>query len=518
MVNNGRSRGCITCKRRRVRCDQEKPTCRQCRRLQLPCEGYKIKFKFKEQNHRFALFDTERIPISPSTPDTTIDFFFRHYAGFGRNIESGRGFFETIISAYRSQPYDSALSNAVAALSSLTSSIWRYHNLRPSRILYLRAVASLRRAIADSDQVNKPVTLMAGLALQTYDNIIAIYHLRLAQRIHYDGAISLFSLAEPGLTDSFIAAHARNFILHVEIASALRQKRPIQDAINLCLKSRAIMHAPHNPSVTLDSIMAAIAGLQAAHWLPQSRQTGKDLRAETRRVDFELLAWARSVPECWKPFRLASGQGIHSSIPTYMGLCDTYPSCQVANLWNLWRIQRLVLFTLESFHPTSHIDRSRPGEEHILDGIKQVVQELVDSVCQSVPYYLGNRTRPMTIADFGDPEIQLLNHPSTALADDKEYEEHHHHGMPSDGYRSHIIAQGPWHLMSPLSRLLTLFSEQAMTANLLRPGQHQWIRTQFLRVLTVLHISPSKFDIESNITADFLAKEVRQGAMFMSGP
>lgn len=32
--------GCRTCRRRRVKCDERKPTCRYCERLKLECEGY----------------------------------------------------------------------------------------------------------------------------------------------------------------------------------------------------------------------------------------------------------------------------------------------------------------------------------------------------------------------------------------------------------------------------------------------------------------------------------------------
>ncbi|KAJ5370292.1 uncharacterized protein N7496_006384, partial [Penicillium cataractarum] len=36
----GRSKGCKTCRRRRVKCDEAKPTCERCQKLSLKCEGY----------------------------------------------------------------------------------------------------------------------------------------------------------------------------------------------------------------------------------------------------------------------------------------------------------------------------------------------------------------------------------------------------------------------------------------------------------------------------------------------
>ncbi|KAG9570690.1 amidase signature enzyme, partial [Aureobasidium melanogenum] len=57
MVNRGRSGGCVTCKKRRVKCDEEKPECRRCRNRNVVCEGYvkkPIDLKFKDQSRKFG--------------------------------------------------------------------------------------------------------------------------------------------------------------------------------------------------------------------------------------------------------------------------------------------------------------------------------------------------------------------------------------------------------------------------------------------------------------------------------
>ena len=88
--------------------------------------------------------------------------------------------------------------------------------------------------------------------------------------------------------------------------------------------------------------------------------------------------------------------------------------------------------------------------------------------------------------------------------------------MSSDEHKRHMVAQGPWHVMSPLGRLLVLFSEEdgKLILNFLRPGQLDWIREQFLRVATLLHLPLAKSDTK----AEYLAREIRKGAIFMSGP
>lgn len=247
------------------------------------------------------------------------------------------------------------------------------------------------------------------------------------------------------------------------------------------------------------------------------------------------------MPDHWQPRRLTSGQDVGPSIPTYRSVCEVYPSCQIANIWNLWRIQRLLLVkvTLGSLDKILYSSQSELTKDQISAGIqdfvecKQTLQEMVDSVCYSVPFYLGNRIGLSSIADFTDPAILVPGYHS--LGNERHLNEKHHDpGTPRDEYKRHVIAQGPWHVMSPLSRLLTLFSEDhvQLLASFLRPGQHEWIRQQFLRVTILLHLPPpestdskegccllnSSVPGSIHIKVEYLARGVRKGAVLMSGP
>ncbi|KAI1171615.1 hypothetical protein F4777DRAFT_582733 [Nemania sp. FL0916] len=52
MVGIPRSQGCKTCKRRKIKCDQEKPHCRQCRKSNRECEGYNQGTIFRNSSTR----------------------------------------------------------------------------------------------------------------------------------------------------------------------------------------------------------------------------------------------------------------------------------------------------------------------------------------------------------------------------------------------------------------------------------------------------------------------------------
>ncbi|KAF2741127.1 hypothetical protein EJ04DRAFT_558491 [Polyplosphaeria fusca] len=69
--------GCITCKAKRLKCDETKPTCQQCARRSVPCGGYKKDFKwrpFEETNF------TGKPPGKPkrlSSPPTSAPALFK---------------------------------------------------------------------------------------------------------------------------------------------------------------------------------------------------------------------------------------------------------------------------------------------------------------------------------------------------------------------------------------------------------------------------------------------------------
>jgi hypothetical protein len=480
-----------------------------------------------------------------SEPDTAVPFYLNHYASMGRDMGSTRGFFELLIPAYRSEREESALSLAVSALASETLSLWRQDasSFRSPRKSYSRAITRLRSAIQDPTERSKPATILAALVLQTYENASAIYDLRSASNTHHNGAASLLSLLDSQDLDVVIRAYLRKFMLHTEVSTAIRQNKPLNSIAYSWIGSKELMAVPQNPSSSLDIIGASVAELRATY-TQFVRQRGpstslrpflKDWMADAKRVDAELLAWAENVPHHWRPVRLVSGRDIDPSIPTYQSVCEVYPTCQIASIWNLWRFQRLLLAktrleALNAFSEGSHVGFTL-GEAFDgridLGDCKRILQEVVDSVCYSIPFYLGNRTTRSDLTDFTDPMVllpsQSLFKQGTRLDSDRLEA-----ALSNDGHRRHVIAQGPWRAMHPLSRLLTLFSEgrSELILGFLRPGQRDWIRDQFLRVARLLHLPESGSDIkrsESTNTSldpktESLARGIRKGAILMSGP
>ena len=69
--------GCITCKRRRKKCDEGKPTCRTCLKSGTECEGYKTKSPRKQHAYLRSLAPKEAsLEISRSSSKYHVIVFF----------------------------------------------------------------------------------------------------------------------------------------------------------------------------------------------------------------------------------------------------------------------------------------------------------------------------------------------------------------------------------------------------------------------------------------------------------
>ncbi|KAF2726722.1 hypothetical protein EJ04DRAFT_582514 [Polyplosphaeria fusca] len=89
--------GCLTCKAKRMKCDETKPSCHQCARRGHACGGYKIDFKWKPCDPSKSTFDGQfrdflsicSDPAADPTRSTSVDSsFLEHYtsAAFAESV------------------------------------------------------------------------------------------------------------------------------------------------------------------------------------------------------------------------------------------------------------------------------------------------------------------------------------------------------------------------------------------------------------------------------------------------
>lgn len=527
MVNRGPSGGCNTCKKRRVKCDEDKPRCQLCIRLGWDCGGYErrapaLKFKIVESAKFVAkpqraqhlriqevarLLQSSSIPppLAPAEQDVAVSFFLSHVVIMGRDFASTRGFFEIIPPFLAKEKSGSAVSLALAAVSTRMLNLFREGSSikLPDKPFY-QAVRRLQTAIQDPAESRSQGTILATLILQFWDNISAVCGLRPATRMHHDGAVALLKHQWPYTKDtSLYGKYLLGYILHVEVSSAIREKRSPSASILAWLKDDAL-HM--NPSTRLDMIGMCVANLQnkfsqlvlEGSSIIASPQELVQLRTEAKVVTARLFNWLKDVPEHWQPVKLERVKACKPPLITYSGIIEIYPSIQVAGIWNVWRCYHLILLKISlAISPLGHRNSEAAAEFHGVDSrnkIRKRMQEIVDSICQSVPFFLGNRTGRMTRFDLTDSRIALPGYHDLDLSGNALPQHlNSFKFMSKEEHNRHAIAQGPWHIISSLSHILSLCAEThgPLLVEALRPRQIEWIRGQLLRVAAMLNCKPS---------------------------
>lgn len=533
MVNRGASRGCVTCRQRRVKCDEMKPWCRACLRLGLECAGYaRPRLRFKDETVRYlgkpsqvtrvrnryhqstkTISSTNTILPFPShsTQDLAVQFFLTYVTDVGRSLESTRGFLEFVRPVLVAENPSSAL---FAAVNAVAVKVWttighkHFSHSLPIR-LFGQAVVRLRQDISNPEERARDATVLAALVLQMHDTLSAVSGQAKAHGTHRDGALALLFERNGSFNGSKYHAHLVGNLLHSRVSFAVRTSNALSSNELKWLKTQVIPVLPVTPSSLLDIIGVSIAGLQydlcdPSLTLCASPSKLQQLRERVQRLDMQFQKWLEDMPLLWYPHRMQSGKDVDRTVKTYHGACDIYPSIQIANIWNTWRIYRLILEEAKlqlggyppscwSVNSSKETDLSTRNENQNRTGHR--VQELVDSICYSIPFYLGSCTRPGILSNMENPDIRFPSYHDLHTSNEAflSYKASDQYVSKLDHYR-HVNLHGPLHTVTILSHLTSLFTRRVGSRKTLnmREEQKHWITEQFMRSLCLLNIMPNR--------------------------
>ncbi|QKD49307.2 uncharacterized protein FOBCDRAFT_247905 [Fusarium oxysporum Fo47] len=456
MVNRGASQGCVTCRHRRVKCDERKPWCKACLRLGIECTGYERRgLRFKDETVRYGANSAAVTRISnrakqPSLErtiirlpsdhpqDLAVPFFLTYVTDVGRSLESTRGFLEFVRPALASERHDSALNTAVTATS---IKIWSMIGKIPSSSplpyqLLVKALKRLHQATEEPMERGRDETVLAALVLQMHDTLSAVSGQTRAHGAHREGALTLLLQRENCFKNSKVSVSDLEWI-ETEVAPIL----PVSIA--------DLQHTfrDMSPPTVLSS-------------------ADTKLRQQICNLDTQLRTWLKRIPDSWYPRRMKSGIDFDPSVPSYRGACDIYPSIQVANIWNAWRIYCLILEDIKdqltkssALSAVQHFDDENSISDYAMfwTSNERRVQELVDSMCLSIPFYLGNCNYPTDILSTGSSDIIYPSQHDLPV-DDEGYMRF----KASDQYVSkldhsrHVTLHGQVHAISVLSYVIDI--------------------------------------------------------------
>jgi len=148
----------------------------------------------------------------------------------------------------------------------------------------------------------------------------------------------------------------------------------------------------------------------------------------------------------------------------YQDHCDIYKTIFIANIFISHCCSRIKL-QLTILACLKHLKSDNLDTASVT--ALEITQELADTVCASIPYFLGDRMM-------------------TSRIDDKTVQYPHIAGLlvPDDHYVG-AAALGGWFLAARLSELLSPRVP-------LRIGQRQWIEGQMQRIVKIYAIQPHK--------------------------
>lgn len=433
--------------------------------------------------------------ITPSDESSAVCFFLTSIAGLGRSIHSTQGFLEPLFPVVAKEHPDSVLSTVLAAVSTKLWSMWKSpkNSYRTPHPPFTRALSRLQAALNDPLERSKDSTVLSATLMHFYESLAARSTHQRTMRAHQDGARALLEHGDGSVPDSECRAYLKGYLRHCDVSTYMEVQPDDTSDLDVWFDAGWDDSMPASPNAVLDLIGLSIAGLQKrlstfTCGLAKNTLDGPALAAwwqDASSVDTQLLAWVELVPASWQPYAKPEEDDF-----AYLGFCDIYPTVQIATIWNVWRVCRLMVLRMklcllaktppEALQQTISIATEESSFPDPNRG-----RELVDSICRSMPFYLGNRQGHGGMHDLADPAIRIPSFHDQDL--DEAVRTQYLLGdqaMSPFDYKRHILVQGPSHALLHLNSLINVLSKEGgeLICRELRGDQVVWIREQFLRV------------------------------------
>ncbi|PWY71641.1 Zn(II)2Cys6 transcription factor [Aspergillus heteromorphus CBS 117.55] len=441
MVYGGKpSTGCHLCRRRKIKCDEGHPGCRNCSVYGQPCPGYRSDVMFRNETRKVQELMTKGTTsgrldgsgssgsgsgggsqlhyYSPSSlsvyriPDTSweekaICYFFDQYT-IVDNIPGSAGHLGFVPSLYavcRDQnlatPASSSLRLAVDATSLIAMS-----NLvgasgsivAQARNRFGLALGRLQEALNSPVEAVKDETFATLVILSLFEDISGDRNGLVSS--HTTGFEALIRLrGENQLVHAQGLDMFKFAYVHVQVESLVLKEKPRYNSqwlVQLLDSSdplQRLMIIAARISPLLSEVYSAPDGLDAAgvtklaSWIDSCRQ-----------LDAELIEWSHSMPEEWLPLATRSYTG--EDVLTYREMI-------IGSIWAHYRCGRITIHLriVDLFRALVSVTNS-PGIQREaaqqVDESHRICKDLITESCQSIPFSFGqidrfgNRLAPST--------------------------------------------------------------------------------------------------------------------------
>ncbi|KFY75157.1 hypothetical protein V499_04856 [Pseudogymnoascus sp. VKM F-103] len=432
MVYLGPSRGCETCKRRRKKCDEARPSCARCLTSNRTCVGYSdgasLIFRPQEiQSGSPSQLSSARkctLPIRIPCPNTgvlpedthprefsqeeadkrIIQAFLYEYCIASTNHTLSRGYLDGLESMLSHAGHYSSLAMACRAVANANHGrkLCRPRLIARAEEAYQELLGALRVAIECPDFPETPEALMIAMLLGLYEIIVAGESHAGNHNTHARGVAAILKIENSPL-DLFGAVHF------------ISSNHPSAKTAGLGVISQPT--TPHPLSALLHDFSPLYHKAHNVLSSPAPLTTDLTiLKADAMSLYNQFAHWQATQPDILKPHLLghipALCHGSAAQAGAWPGRVETYFDHYIAGVWNTSRAARLLLLDLI----LALSDALNDGEDHVRE--RTEAARLIDDIAASIPYHLTDDLR--SFVDGGaDRELKpgravgglLLMHP-----------------------------------------------------------------------------------------------------------
>ncbi|KAG4443538.1 hypothetical protein IFR05_001011 [Cadophora sp. M221] len=443
MVNYGASGACQTCKKRKIKCDQTRPSCLRCEKIGKLCPGYLDGWDLNFRSENDALLAKSAIrqkpihgksavlsfsPVSSAespasaTPSTApflseelvdsihqhaIPLFFQDYT-----IEScGRcpGYLDYLPQLYRRSTEDPLLPVALlaAAYGNIAQKFDR-QDIAIKAMSHYRKALRMAHAVLSNDLGAISDTTMTAIML------LGLYEASLTPKIDSERLLTLFKCINTTASEVDATQHTKGLVVLLDLRLDVLAEGPslLQTVccqmqrrnldfrlpprpIHARLLSFLDMSKPANQMcLNMQRVSKWVAEVHLAILAGHANLLYHDLFRDFAALEEELCHWNKSA------LISLSYQKVEPESPSTEMRHDSYSGFWTAGIWNKHRATRIILhqLLLELLQSIEKIQPPRNIDVNSLETLRlksqDIIQEMTADILASVPFSLGEMSIP----------------------------------------------------------------------------------------------------------------------------
>ncbi|KAH7087434.1 hypothetical protein FB567DRAFT_525027 [Paraphoma chrysanthemicola] len=419
MVNQGRpSASCFACRSRRIKCDRIKPSCTQCKRMSVQCPGYRDPLDqcFRDESERVvrraqksykasairatqdkrpraihaedgsgsSIHGTEtKIPssLSVSVEDVALCHFMLSYIPASH--------FDYLPLVYAHSASDAILPASVqaASIATLARKIGRDDVLNTARKSYAKALSETNASLADPVLAVKDATLISVLLLGLFEAIVwSGTRTPESWTTHTRGALALIKIRGAQQMESETGRNLFLQVANIVCVNSIQQKMRLPpELLELITFAMRYEDECPSPKYRLAFLTAEVSALLSD--IDQGGMTATEIITTTRNLDDQYAAFSCSLHSPWQYQEFDSGP---VTLEPYRRRWHVYPSHRAAQLWNTYRMTRILLN--EIIHDYAICLESMSAEA-VQAQAADHTQQMAEDICASIALF-GKSSEP----------------------------------------------------------------------------------------------------------------------------